>query len=493
LIEAVGAVDYVFQRLKTTASESCDIQSAADTCWEPSEEYRWVDLVTALSSMAVSGIAGRTFYSGHPSDGDMGIQYGIANLAAFLSQTMQESVQYDACDENNWSNEGAVNQVIRAGGTGGEVYPATSACGQLGQSYQDYKCSDTIDPETGETIPPEEMQCEVDPEMHIIAKTHAKWYGAPPPLFCAPRALLPETPRWDHRGWCPTEGHAWNQPDMFDAPFGTTNRGQIFYGPSASTDHVPPEILATKPTYVEYVKASMQAAATGDACLAEGTCCMDVENQRAGTWVSCPGGCKNGALPELVVGGEARTDVEGCCWWGRGAIQTTGVCNFGKLNFFLGKKAADRGRAALFPTVDFCKDPSAVCSADHPELRWIAGFFYWLNDVQPYDVRGARYMETLRRWVDEGASTADYSLVDMASGIVNRGCHDAPFEGSGGADPCGNGEIHGAIKRRKNFVHIWQVLQRNSHQTPSSATGDVRQLAEEVRAMLTALKAPRSG
>lgn len=486
-------MDYVFQRLKTTASESCDIESSADTCWEPSEEYRWADLVTALSSMAVSGIAGRTFYSGDPSDGDTGIQYGIANLAAFLSQTMQESVQYDACDENNWSNEGAVNQVIRAGGTGGEVYPATSACGQLGQSYQDYKCSDTIDPETGETIPPEEMQCEVDPEMQIIAKTHAKWYGAPPPLFCAPRSLLPETPRWDHRGWCPTEGHAWNQPDIFDAPFGTTNRGQIFYGPSASTDNVPPEVLATKPTYVEYVKASMQAAATGDACLAEGTCCMDVENQRAGTWVSCPGGCKNGALPELVVGGEARTDVEGCCWWGRGAIQTTGVCNFGKLNFFLGKKAADRGRAALFPTVDFCKDPSAVCSADHPELRWIAGFFYWLNDVQPYDVRGARYIETLRSWVDKGASTADYSLVDMASGIVNRGCHDAPFEGSGGADPCGNGEIHGAIKRRKNFVHIWQVLQRNWHQAASPATGGVRQLAEEVRTMLTALKAPRRG
>ena len=26
---------------------------------------------------------------------------------------------------------------------------------------------------------------------------------------------------------------------------------------------------------------------------------MDVANQRAGTWVSCAGGCENGALPEL--------------------------------------------------------------------------------------------------------------------------------------------------------------------------------------------------
>ena len=35
----------------------------------------------------------------------------------------------------------------------------------------------------------------------------------------------------------------------------------------------------------------------------------------------------------------------------------TGRCNFGKLNYFLGARAAREGRKALFPTVDFCKDP----------------------------------------------------------------------------------------------------------------------------------------
>ena len=34
LIEAVKAVDYAFQRLKTTASESCDIESSTNACWE---------------------------------------------------------------------------------------------------------------------------------------------------------------------------------------------------------------------------------------------------------------------------------------------------------------------------------------------------------------------------------------------------------------------------------------------------------------------------
>ena len=63
-------------------------------------------------------------------------------------------------------------------------------------------------------------------------------------------------------------------------------------------------------------------------------------------------GCANSDADKAVQG-ESRTDVEGCCWWGRGAIQTTGVCNFGKLNYFLGKKAKARGREALFPEVDF--------------------------------------------------------------------------------------------------------------------------------------------
>jgi hypothetical protein len=31
--------------------------------------------------------------------------------------------------------------------------------------------------------------------------------------------------------------------------------------------------------------------------------------------------------------------------------------NFGKLNYFLGKRAADEGRESRYPEVDFCKDP----------------------------------------------------------------------------------------------------------------------------------------
>ena len=81
---------------------------------------------------------------------------------------MKETIQYDACDENNWD-------------VFNNVYPVANACGQLGQSYEDYNCP------AGE----EHMQCEVDPEMRIEATTHATWYGAPPGLFCAPKTDYP--------------------------------------------------------------------------------------------------------------------------------------------------------------------------------------------------------------------------------------------------------------------------------------------------------------
>ena len=83
------------------------------------------------------------------------------------------------------------------------------------------------------------------------------------------------------------------------------------------------------------------------------------EGQKAGGWVECEGaGCANAEAP--VFGQPARTDVEGCCWWGRGVIQTTGVCNFGKLNYFAGARAAREGRESLFPNVDFCKRPDST-------------------------------------------------------------------------------------------------------------------------------------
>ena len=145
----------------------------------------------------------------------------------------KETIKYDACDENSWDLIGG-------------VYPLSNACGQLGQSYQDYHCSEEE----------KHMECEVDPNMSFTAKTHAKWYGAPAPLFCRPKTgEMPFTGKWDYTYHC---NNPWKDP---------------------------PET------------------------------CDVYEGQQAGRF--------DNSAP--VENGAQRIDVEGCCWWGRGVIQTTGV------------------------------------------------------------------------------------------------------------------------------------------------------------------------
>ena len=68
-----------------------------------------------------------------------------------------------------------------------------------------------------------------------------------------------------------------------------------------------------------------------------------------------------------------------------------------------GKRAADEGREAKYPDIDFCRDPEAICSSkEHQELKWIAGFFYWVESVQAYDEGGWSYVEELHKFVNEG-------------------------------------------------------------------------------------------
>lgn len=111
-------------------------------------------------------------------------------------------------------------------------------------------------------------------------------------------------------------------------------------------------------------------------------------------------------------------------------------------SYFLGKRAADEGRRARYSNIDFCKDPSAICNRkEHPELKWIAGMFYWMSTVQTYDKEDWNYMENLQKFVRRGFRD-DGEFIDAVSGIVNRGCHNPP---------CGTGELDGAQERRENF------------------------------------------
>jgi len=304
--------------------------------------------------MVEDGVAGKHFYLGN-SDPTNGHLYGLANIAAFIGQSMKETIQHDACDENSWDQYN-------------DAYPLSNACGQLGQSYQDHRCPEHQ----------RHMECWVDPDMSIRATTHAKWYGAPGPLFCGPKEEYPRTGIWDETYAC--------------------------HNPSAD----PPET------------------------------CNAYEDQKAGRYDN------SRAVPNR----NGRTDVEGCCWWGRGVIQTTGVCHYGKLNYYLGKHAADDGRDSRYPNIDFCKDPGIICSSkQHKELKWIAGMFYWIESLQTYNERGWNYMDELHKFVDGGMS--DHSFINAVSGVVNRGCHDPP---------CGTGPVDGVRERAANFMQVLWAL-----------------------------------
>jgi len=393
-----AATQAVLDRLEASDSSGVFMYDTGNG-WIESDIYTWPDMTKAVQVMATAGVGSAKIWLGENDDP----RYGLVNVAAFLAQCMQETIQYNACDENSWSNTAVVQEA------GGSTYSATAACGQLHQSYQDYQCSVEEDVEAGG-----QMACDVDPEMEMRATTQASWYGAPPKLFCAPKSKVPKAPRWETTGpWCAPEG-------QFDhvAPF---------------ADDAPLD------TYFDYVN--------------EAGSCRDYSGIKAGGWTFLGEGCEGGACPGSPPIGETegRTDVEGCCWWGRGVIQTTGVCNFGKLNFYMGKRAALEGRASIYPEVDFCRNPGAICEpGGPPELKWVAGFFYWLNSVQPYSSGGWKYQAELKKWVDGGMNLQDTGFINGASGIVNRGCHNPPN--------CGTGELHGGASRVANFRKVLTAM-----------------------------------
>merc|ERR1712227_373478 len=122
--------------------------------------------------------------------------------------------------------------------------------------------------------------------------------------------------------------------------------------------------------------------------------------------------------------------------------------NFGKLNYYMGRRAHVEGRTAVYPEVDFCKHPEAICSPDYdPSIKWVAGFFYHLNAVQPYNHDGWNYYDELIAYVDSGMNTN--SFIDGVSGIVNRGCHNPD---------CGSGALHAKNERRKNFEDVLKAM-----------------------------------
>jgi hypothetical protein len=297
-----------------------------------------------------------------------GYEYGLANMAAFLSQVMVDGIHPDSCEEGSvremtsWASSSSSN------GGNGVLPPASNACGQYNMSYQDLTC------------PPDEkdMECRVYAEMTIPPT---------PPVSTPPVS------------------------DGFDDGGGAqTGAASAFHcGPVGSypDDDDRPNDLG-------------------------------------------------------------RTDVEKCCWWGRGPLHTRGPCNVGKINHYLGSKALIEGRITSstiggYGNVDFCATPQAVCTSNDEDMLWSVAMLEWSERVQRYHRPSSRdddddddggsssssrvvwdYGEKLIEFVEGGmnsfeyyypggegggggADDMDHSFIDAVSSIVDRGCHDAPY------------------------------------------------------------------
>jgi hypothetical protein len=344
----------------------------------PSKVYKFEDFMKALEILK-----GKENFRMWLGDG-CGVdakKRALVNIAAFLGQAMRETIIYDACDENNWDKWRA--NIFKEPSSPPELlaafYPMSSSCGQLGQSYEDYDCPDA---------------CPKDPSMDITATTNADWIGAPPPLFCGP------TEKYNNLGY-------WNPMKFCEGPDKSCDDQPFYYPGQTAGYHFSTD---EDPNYPNEYYANPLPDADG--------------NTQPARFDNLP-----------------RTNVEGCCWWGRGVIQTTGRCNFGKLNKNIGAGAQD----GLYPDINFCQNPQALCDGPS-ELKWIAGIFFWVSEVESYKetffdiITLATYKQWVDNYVNQGCAddpdmeNCDF-LFEYASGIVNRGCADPGETGCPGCIP----------------------------------------------------------
>ena len=141
-----------------------------------------------------------------------------------------------------------------------------------------------------------------------------------------------------------------------------------------------------------------------------------------------------------------------CNWWGRGVIQTTGRCNFGKLSKAL---MNTKQYKPLFKNETLCQNPEMICQQNsdpalnelQKQLRWVSGFFYWVTEEDTVEFR--RHTECLREQCQEGGTVDDTGFIHNVSGIVNRGCPDPP---------CGTGALDAGQQRAVNTCKVLQAM-----------------------------------
>jgi predicted chitinase len=160
-----------------------------------------------------------------------------------------------------------------------------------------------------------------------------------------------------------------------------------------------------------------------------------------------------GSPPMECVPGTATA---GCCWWGRGSIQTTGPHNYKMLQLHVVDNITH-----LKGKIDLCTNPEAIC--ENEELKWLGGLYYWTSVVQK-----AKYFEqSLQQYVDSGFNKyasviGGASFNDGTGGMINNGLWSS--------------RAHANYKRNQYFQELIDGLKAAgmSHNMPASQVTTAR-------------------
>lgn len=165
----------------------------------PSYLYTWRGFIQAMRKMTTGvGPGEKNFLYVGDGESPNSLNYGLVNIAAFLADGVVKAIHDDTCDEHSY-------EMVNG------RYPISNSCGQGGLSYQDDKCTD------GD----EGMECAVDTKMVVEGVTHARWLGAPPPMYCGDRS----TGYWDH-----VAGLERQEPPFENAAGRSSVRGCCWWG-----------------------------------------------------------------------------------------------------------------------------------------------------------------------------------------------------------------------------------------------------------------------
>ena len=163
---------------------------------------------------------------------------------------------------------------------------------------------------------------------------------------------------------------------------------------------------------------------------------MQMTAETFATWTNGPLVCAPGTV------------TEGCCWWGRGAIQTTGPHNYAAL-----QRDVINGMTG-YTDINLCTNPEAMCQ--HDELKWVGALHYWTTIVQQSDC----FHPTLAAYAE-----------DMRSGAAIPSCYDFP-RGVGGSINNGfwNTHAHGEAGRLRYFDAIVEAMRTAADSIDAEST-----------------------